>query len=123
MGFFSKTCAKTHVPICAPERCERLCKVVVLYPDGRKLEGDYDGYGRVDGVDILEDCSSKEWDKIKFVWQEKYQGEKYEDLGKSYDELAQGYFMHQDFIRHCLLKGGFKSHAEYKKFFNKLANW
>lgn len=124
MGFFSKTCAKTHLPICASYKNERLSQVVVLYPDGTKLEGEYDGYGRVDGVDILKNgYDHDEWNKIKFVWQESYEGESYKDLGKSYDELAQGYFMDTAFIRLCLTKKQFKNHAEYKKYFKKLAGW
>lgn len=124
MGFFSKTCAKTYLPICAPERCERLSKVVVLYPDGTKLEGEYDGYGRVDGVDILKDgYDHDKWNDIKFVWQEKYDGESYQDLGKSHDELAQGYFMDRAFIHHCLKHQGFKDYAEYKKYMKKLGKW
>ena len=123
MGFFSKTCAKTYLPICSSFKNKRLSQVVVLYPDGKKLEGEYDGYGRVDGVQLLEDCSSEEWDKLKFVWQESYEGETYKDLGKSHDELAQGYFMDIAFIRLCLTKKKFKNHAEYKKYFKKLAGW
>jgi hypothetical protein len=124
MGFFSKTCAKTHLPICASVRNERLSKVVVLYPDGKKLEGEYDGYGRVNGEELCPDgYDHKLWNKLKFVWQESYNGETYKELGKSHDELAQGYFMDTAFIRHCLLTKGFKDYSEYKKYMKKLGNW
>ena len=119
MGFFSKTCAKTNLPICAPEVNRSLSEIVVLYPDGRKVEGTYDGYGRVNGEQLLEDCSSKEWDDLKFVVASKYDGERYEDLGESRNELGQGYFLSREFLALGISRGGFKSYAEYKKFFNK----
>lgn len=124
MGFFSKTCAKTHLPICASARCDRLSQVVVLYPDGQKLEGEYDGYGRVDGVDILPNgYDHDKWEKIKFVWKEKYEGESYKDLGKSHNELAQGYFMDEEFLSYCLTTQSFKNYSEYKKYMKKLGKW
>ena len=50
-------------------------------------------------------------------------GEKYEDLPKSYDERAQGYFMDQRFLTHCMLVRSFKSRADYRKAFKKYAGW
>lgn len=123
MGFFSKTCAKTHLPIVAPERgIPRLNRVVALLPDGRRIAGTYDGYGRVEGetgrVELHDD-----WDRVKFILAEWYEGEGYEDIGKSGDELAQGYFMSREFLHHCLQHGPFKNRAAYTRAFNKLANW
>ena len=53
MGFFSKTCAKTHLPVVHNMRgYPELCNVVALLKDGGKVEGEYDGYGNV-GVLML----------------------------------------------------------------------
>lgn len=125
MGFFSKTCAKTHLPIVAD--CvgyPKLNEVVVLYPSGLKVEGSYDGYGRVDGTNLCPDGYDHDlWESLKFVLADAYEGESYKDLGKSHNELAQGYFMDEKFLEHCMAVGSFKNHAEYKKAFKKLANW
>jgi hypothetical protein len=125
MGFFSKTCAKTHKPVVHDMRgFPELSEIVALFPDGSRLVGHYDGYGRVGGVDLLPDgYDEKPWDAIKFVLVSAYKGEDYKDLGKSRDELAQGHFMDNKFLRHCVAIEGFKSHAEYKKSFKALANW
>lgn len=119
MGFFSKTCAKTHLPVVAePVGIWKLNRVIALLPDGRKFRGSYDGYGRVDGHEVAE-----EWDKVKFVLEAYYEGEEYKDLGKSGVELGQGYFMDRKFLHHCLLNGPFKNRAEYTRAFKRLANW
>ena len=54
MGFFSKCCAKSHLPVINPHRSgyPSLTEVVVLLPRGKKMEGVYDGYGRVGGEDV-----------------------------------------------------------------------
>jgi hypothetical protein len=125
MGFFSKTCAKTHLPVVA--QCKdlpRLNEIVVLLPNGKKLEGSYDGYGRVGGVDLMPDgYVEKEWDAIKFVLKEKYNNESYEELGMSGDELAQGYFMSDRFLKICLDEGSFKNYSAYKKAIQKYGDW
>ncbi len=125
MGFFSKTCAKTHLPVVA--QCKdlpRLNEVVVLYPRGKKVEGSYDGYGRVNGEDLFpEGIDMKKWNSLKFVLKEKYAGESYAELGKSGDELAQGYFMSDRFLNHCLRVGSFASYAEYKKAMKEYGDW
>jgi len=119
MGYFSKCCAKTHMPVVVAERnIPRLNQVVALLPDGRKIEGSYDGYGRVGGVELHQD-----WDGVKFILREWYEGEGYEDVGKSGNELAQGYFMSKDFLHYCLLKGPFKNRAAYTRTFKQLAGW
>ena len=112
MGFFSKTCAKTNLPVVADcKGLPRLNEIVVLYPNGKKLEGSYDGY------------VEKKWDAIKFVLKDKYAGETYKELGKSGDELAQGYFMSDRFLLHCMKVGSFASYAEYKKAMHKYGDW
>jgi len=124
MGYFSKTCAKTHLPVVVFEKgVPQLNMVVALFPDGRKLEGSYDGYGRVGGQNLLDDYTDSGWQKIKFVLQNKYEGEDYNSLGKSGNELAQGYFMDSKFLHHSILKGSYKDYAEYKRTFKKLAGW
>lgn len=120
MGFFSKTCAKTHLPVVAePVGIKKLNRVVALLPDGRKFIGSYDGYGRVDGHDEVAEA----WDKVKFVLEAYYEGEEYKDLGKSGVELGQGFFMAKPFLHHCLLNGPFKDRAAYTRTFKRLANW
>jgi len=121
MGFFSKTCAKTHLPVVADcKDLPFLNEIVVLYPNGTKLEGSYDGYGRVNGIDLLPDgYVEKKWDAIKFVLKGKYEGETYKELGKSGDELAQGYFMSDRFLLYCMKVGSFESYADYKKSMHK----
>ena len=125
MGFFSKTCAKTHLPIVHDGRgFPTLCRVVALYPDGRRLVGFYDGYGRIDGEDLCPGgYDEKTWGKLKFVLRFAYADEDYKKLGRSHDELAQGHFMADEFLRHCLEVKSFASFKDYKAAFKKLANW
>ena len=78
----------------------------------------------LDGIDLCPDGYDHDlWLKLKFVLADAYEGETYKDLGKSHDELGQGFFMDKKFLNHCMLKGSFQNHAEYKKAFKKLANW
>jgi len=122
MGFFSKTCAKTHLPVVAePLNIPKLNRVVALLPDGRKFVGSYDGYGRVDAHEVAN--TEKDWERVKFVLEQYYDGEEYKDLGKSGVELGQGFFMDKKFLHYCLLNGPFKSRAEYTRAFKRLANW
>jgi hypothetical protein len=101
-----------------------LSEVVALYPDGRRLTGFYDGYGRVDGEELCPGGYDEEvWDKLKFVLRFAYEGEDYKKLGRSRDELAQGHFMADEFLRHCLEVKSFPSFKEYKTAFKTLANW
>ena len=125
MGYFSKCCAKTHLPVVVESLgIPHLNNVVALLPDGRKFEGSYDGYGRVNGIDLLPDgYVEKKWDALKFVLKGKYEGETYKQLGKSGDELAQGYFMSDRFLLYCMKVGSFASYAEYKKAMHKYGDW
>lgn len=119
MGYFSKCCAKTFLPVVAPSRdIPRLNLVVALLPNGTRAQGPYDGYGRVGGFDLQRD-----WDRVKLVLSEYYRGEAYDELGRSGDEMAQGYFMSDQFLHHCLRNGPFKNRAAYMRAFKKLANW
>ena len=125
MGFFSKTCAKTNLPVVADcKGFPKLNEIVVLYPDGTKLEGSYDGYGRVNDIDLLPDGYEEDkWDALKFVLKWKYEGETYKQLGKSHDELAQGYFMSDTFLKICIEEGSFKNYSEYKKAMKQYGDW
>jgi len=125
MGFFSKVCAKTNLPVITMYRDDatkfpQLNNVVALLPDGRIFSGQYDGYGRVgDSDNALHD----HWDQVKIVLQSHYNGERYQDLKKSGNELGQGYFMASEFLDHCIQIGSFKTYAAYKSAFQKLAGW
>lgn len=125
MGFFSKVCVKTNKPVVHNMRgFPALSEVVALYPDGRKIEGFYDGYGRVGGEDLCPDgYDEKTWDSIKFVLANAYDGEEWGALPESHDELAQGHFMADKFLRHCESIDGFKNYAEYERVFKTMANW
>jgi len=119
MGFFSKTCAKTNLPVVHSGRgYPQLSNVVALLSGGGKVEGEYDGYGRVGGVDLASD-----WDSVKFILTDKYDGENYEDVGNSDNEDAQGHFMSDRFLDYCIKVESFKSKEDYKKAFAKLADW
>lgn len=121
MGFFSMTCAKTHLPVVVPEiGIPQLNEVVALYPDGTKREGSWDGYGRIDGREVVDGgYDDKKFSQIKFVLKSKYAGEAYSDLGKSGREIGQGFFLARPFLHHSILKGAYKNYAEYKRTFNK----
>ena len=125
MGYFSKCCAKTHLPVVVQALgIPHLNNVVALLPDGTKLAGSYDGYGRVAGKSLMgDDYDHALWQKTKFVLRDYYEGETYKELGKSNDERAQGYFMDKAFLHYCIKHGPFRSHAEYVRAFKKYANW
>jgi len=133
MGLFSKTCAKTHLPVVNMMRgFPELAKVVALLPDGQIVAGFYDGYGRIETDDdaiaaICEDESENfdcvKWDSVKFVLRFAYNGETYDQLGPSHDEYAQGHFMADEFLKHCLEVRRFPSFKGYERAFKKLANW
>lgn len=128
MGMFSKVCSKTYLPVIHHgygndwhANYPDFYEVVAVYPDDRKIEGIYDGYGRVGEHEIV----FEDWQKVKFVLKKHYDNEPYKKLGKSHDELAQGHFMSVDFIRYCQTEkpNGFKNYQEYQRAFKKLADW
>ena len=125
MGFFSKTCAKTHLPVCAApfKGDDFFCDVVALLPDGKKIVGAYDGYGNVGGHSLFDNYADDHFDLVKFVLAHAYNGETYADLGESGREMGQGFFMSQRFLDYCKKKKSFKDYAEYAKAFDKYADW
>jgi hypothetical protein len=121
MGYFSKVCAKSNLPVVHSDRgYPALNNVVALLPNGTKITGSYDGYGRVNGTELHE-----EWDDVKLVLVQHYNGEAYDELGKSGHELAQGHFMDNAFLIYCTIVNpdGFKNYAKYKQVFKKMAKW
>lgn len=97
MGFFSWTCAKTGLPVMSSYAVEGhkeldfLCHAVVLFPNGDKITGVYDGYGRIGMIDLLEVTGP-----FKMVIRKYYNDEKYDDLRESENEPNQGYFWNDD---------------------------
>lgn len=95
MGFFSWECAKTRKPILAYMGEEDLysfaSKVIVLFENGDRFTGNYNGYGMVRNdnnvsVDLTE---STGW---KMVIERYYEGENFTDLEDNRNEPRQGYF-------------------------------
>ncbi|NBT32704.1 MAG: hypothetical protein EBT13_12620 [Rhodobacteraceae bacterium] len=126
MGCFSKTCAKSHWPVVSQWRraYPDFTQVVALLPNGEIIRGAYDGYGRVDGIDVMESPRGRYWwPRVKLVLERFYAGETYDQLGRSGDELAQGYFMSGHFLDHCFENGPFKNRAAYRRAFKLYANW
>jgi len=125
MGFFSKCCAKTNLPVVNQYKdYPEFSEVVALAPDGRIIKGSYDGYGNVAGEDLRETPEGKWiWDDVKFVLTPHYNGETYNEVPKSHDELAQGHFMADEFLEYCKEVGSFKNRAAYVRAFKKYANW
>jgi len=124
MGFTSKTCAKTHLPITCTYKSRDFSEVIALLPDGGVRFGHYDGYGRVNNESVMENEKGEWiWEKVKFILARHYKGEAYHELGNSGDELAQGYFMDDEFLEYCKKHGPFKNRAAYVRAFKKYANW
>lgn len=119
MGFFSYTCAKTNLPVLASTSWpEEYSRVVVLDEDGNKFSGSYDGYGNV----ITRDGSEIELDpygdsilsgKIKLVLKKFYDGETFQDLGRSNNDPGQGHFHDEGRIQLWYSRKGFPSHREF----------
>lgn len=125
MGYFSKTCAKSHLPITVQGKgWDQFNKVVALTPEGRVIRGAYDGYGCIGDENLRENVNGQWiWEKVKFVLEPHYNGETYHELPRSGDELGQGYFMSNDFLVFCASHGAFKNRAAYVRAFKKYANW
>ncbi len=115
MGFFSWLSAKSKRSIPAyphAEQRKELSEVVAVMPDNKLIIGVYDGYGRVDDVDILVALAEYYFGKpverdeifkergdydnilkmVKIVRQSEYVGESYDELPTSERCPHQGFF-------------------------------
>jgi len=93
MGFFSYQCAKSQKPVMNIYAVGNgpfafSSKVVVLFKNGDRISGDYDGYGRVGGVELVDFPDSA----FKVVISKYYNGESFDELGPNRHEPGQGYF-------------------------------
>ncbi len=116
MGLFSKTCAKTHLPVLAAfgwqKQAERLTRIVSLLPGDTEapLVEDYDGYGQ----------RLADFDQAKFVLASDYAGETYEQLGESHDEPNQGWFHNEELMSVLAASNGF---AKFDDYFDLLCDF
>jgi hypothetical protein len=124
MGFFSYTCAKTNLPVLASTSWpEKYSRVVVLDDEGNKFSGSYDGYGNVitrAGAEIELDDNSILSGQTKLVLKEFYNGETFEDLGRSNSDPGQGHFHDEKAIDLWYARCGFVSYREYLDAFRGL---
>jgi len=109
MGCFSKCCAKTHLPVLMHDvwakDALRLTRIVVLLRGHKPYPGEYDGYGM--GLD-------DDFDDAKFVLEDAYKGERWEDLPESGYEPGQGIFHDTQFVRAiATLPNGFATYDDY----------
>jgi len=93
MGFFSWRCAKSDKPVMAEPAVngspwEFASEVVVLFKNGDRISGTYDGYGRVNGFEIV-DHPEERW---RMVIEKFYNGETFDQLPKNKHDRGQGYF-------------------------------
>lgn len=95
-----------------------MSKVVVLFRNGDKITGEYDGYGNVAGIDNI--CDDMEDGRIKWVLKKFYKGEKFEDLGPSRNDPGQGYFHDRGPLEEAYAAGGFKSYEDYLAWYQAL---
>lgn len=117
MGFYSYTCAKTHLPIMsAVSWGDDRAGVVVLSEDGVIFRGFYDGYGRVlskEGMELeLDDCDVL-GGAVKLIAEKFYEGEGFGDLGPSGGDPGQGHFHDPDRVEAWYSSGGFPTLRDY----------
>lgn len=93
MGFFSWQCAKSNKPVMAEVAVqgtswEFASKVIVLFKNSDSMHGTYDGYGRIDGLELI-DLPQDHW---RMVIEKYYNGEKFDQLEKNPWDQGQGFF-------------------------------
>ena len=93
MGFFSWQCAKSNKPVMAEVAVRNTpwqfaSDVIVLFKDGDRISGTYDGYGRVNGFELL-DYSEERW---RMVIKDFYNGETFDQLAQNKYDRGQGFF-------------------------------
>jgi len=122
MGFSSFTCAKTNLPILNHTSWGGIpdaYRVVLLFQNGDRVTGEYDGYGRVHTtsgatVDAVYDIIEKKEAKLvlqKFCTLE----DTFTTVGKNHHEPGQGHFHDATKVRRWYAQGGFKNYSSYKK--------
>ena len=97
MGFFSWRCAKSNKPVMAEVAVrgtpwEFASNVVVLFNNGDRISGTYDGYGRVDGFELI-DYPEERW---RMVIDQYYDSETYEQLLQNKYDQGQGFFYNDE---------------------------
>ena len=97
MGFFSWRCAKSDKPVMAEIAVRNTpwqfaSDVIVLFKDGRRAQGTYDGYGRVGELELL-DYREETW---RMVIDRYYNGETFDQLSKNKYDQGQGFFYNDE---------------------------
>ena len=97
MGFFSWKCAKSEKPVMADMGVHNTpwnyaSDVVVLFKNGDRISGRYDGYGRVDGFELV-DLDESRW---RMVIRRYYNEETFDQLPQNKHDPGQGWFYNDD---------------------------
>jgi len=97
MGFFSWQCAKSEKPVMAEvavrgSNWEFASDVVVLFKNGDRITGIYDGYGRVNGFELV-DLPEDRW---RMVIEKYYDNETFDKLPQNKYDRGQGFFYNDD---------------------------
>ena len=93
MGFFSYQCAKSQKPVMniyavGNSPYSFSSEVIVLFKNGDRLSGSYDGYGRVNGYELV-DVPESSW---RMVIRKFYNGEAFDELFPNKHDPGQGFF-------------------------------
>ena len=97
MGFFSWRCAKSYKPVMAEVAVRNTpwafaSRVVVLFKNGNRVSGTYDGYGRVDGFELIEHPEER-W---RMVIDQFYNEETFDQLAQNKYDQGQGFFYNDE---------------------------
>ena len=97
MGFFSWRCAKSNKPVMAEPAViaspwQFASEVVVLFKNGDLISGTYDGYGRVDGFELI-DYPEERW---RMVIEKYYNSETFDQLAQNKYDQGQGFFYNDE---------------------------
>ena len=100
MGFFSWKCAKSDKPVMAGIAVrntpwEFASNVIVLFKNGRRIAGSYDGYGRIAEFELI-DHPEESW---RMVIERYYNGEAFEDLPQNKYDQGQGFFYNDEDLK------------------------
>ena len=97
MGFFSWRCAKSNKPVMADVAVRNTpwafaSNVIVLFKNGDLISGTYDGYGRVDGFELI-DHPEERW---RMVIEKYYNRETFDQLAQNKYDQGQGFFYNDE---------------------------